>query len=675
MGKSHQHHETTCCSCKQREHEETCSCTHSAEHEAHAHECSCTHNHHEHEAVCGCSCGCGHDHGDDESAKKELPRLATALMLFACGLLLPFPVWGSTALLLACYVLAGHDVLKAALNSLKKGSVLDENFLMAIASLAAIAIGEMTEGCAVMLFYQVGECCQAYAVGRSRGRIKALLALKADTAYMLDGEDYVSVNPDQVEVGKQIRIRPGERVPLDARVLNGVSDMDTSALTGESIPRSVQPGDSILAGFVAVNGVITAQVTKPLQESSISRMMALVEQAQDRKAPVERFITRFARVYTPAVVCMAIVLAVFPPMILGDFQVWLYRALTFLVASCPCALVLSVPLCYFAGIGAAARRGILIKGGDGLDTLCKVKQFVLDKTGTLTTGEFCVVHVHPQEGYTQEDVLALIAGAEMESNHPLAAAAVQAAKARGIQPIGVKPEKEIAGRGVYGSTQNGETVLAGNLTLMQENDIVFEAETCAREHARIYASCGGKAVGMICLQDMLKSGAKEALDALRSLGVEKTVMLTGDRQAAGEAVADQLSIDEVHAQLLPDGKLNKLEELCAYAPCAFVGDGINDAPALARADVGIAMGALGSDAAVETADIVLMTDDLARLPDALRVAKRVRRVAVQNVMIALGIKLAVLILAALGMAGMWAAVFADVGVALICVLNAMRVMR
>lgn len=598
-----------------------------------------------------------------------------ALALFAAGLILPLPGAGRLLMLLMCYAVSGYDVLLSALRSMVRGRMLDENFLMAVASLAAIAIGEMTEGCAVMLFYQVGECCQAYAVGRSRRQVKALLELKADEAFVLRGNEYVPVDPAQICVGDQIRIRPGERVPLDAQVLSGISEMDTSALTGESVPRTVQPGDSVLAGFVAIDGVVAAKVTRELHESSVSRIMAMVEQAQERKAPVERFITRFARVYTPVVVGLAVALALVPPLILGGMKDWIYRALTFLVASCPCALVISVPLCYFAGIGAAARRGILIKGGDSLDALYRVKRFVLDKTGTLTTGVFSVSHVHPQPGYTQEDVLALIAGAEKESNHPLAAAAVGHAKALGIQAAAVQPEREIAGRGVLGKTADGKIVLAGNLELMQENGVVFEQAACNEDGARIYVSCGGAAVGLICLRDMPKDSACDALAALRTLGVDKTVMLTGDRQEPAETIAAQLGVDEVYAQLLPGDKLSRLDAICAGAPSAFVGDGINDAPALARADVGIAMGALGSDAAIEAADIVLMTDDPARLPDTLRVARRVRSIAAQNVAIALGVKIAVLALAAFGMAGMWAAVFADVGVALICVLNAMRAMR
>jgi len=672
-GGGHEHHDHEACGCSHGHHDhEACSCGH----EHHDHEvCSCGHEHHEHADGCGCACSCGHDHGNDEAARKELPRLLFALVLFAAGLILPLPDFVKALLLLACYAVSGYKVLRSALRSMAKGRMLDENFLMAVASLAAIAIGEMTEGCAVMLFYQVGECCQAYAVGRSRRQVKALLELKADEAFVLQENEYVPVDPAQVRVGDEIRIRPGERVPLDAMVISGVSEMDTSALTGESMPRAVQPGDSILAGFVAMDGVITAQVTRELRESSVSRIMEMVEQAQERKAPVERFITRFARVYTPVVVGLAVALALIPPMILGGVRDWIYRALTFLVASCPCALVISVPLCYFAGIGAAARRGILIKGGDSLDALCRVKQFVLDKTGTLTTGVFSVIHVHPQPGYAQEDVLALIAGVEKESNHPLAAAAVGYAKALGIQPAEVQPEKEIAGRGVLGKAADGKTVLAGNLALMQENGIGFDQTACEESGARIYVSCGGAAVGLICLQDMPKDSACDALAALHTLGVDKTVMLTGDRQEPAEAIAAQLGVDEVYAQLLPGDKLSRLEAICAGAPAVFVGDGINDAPALARADVGIAMGALGSDAAIEAADIVLMTDDPARLPDTLLVAQRVRSIAAQNVAIALGVKIAVLGLAAFGVAGMWAAVFADVGVALICVLNAMRAMR
>lgn len=590
-------------------------------------------------------------------------------------MILPVPAAGKRLLLLACYVVSGHDVLRGAWRSLTKGRMLDENFLMAVASLAAIAIGEMTEGCAVMLFYQVGECCQAYAVGRSRRQVKALLELKAEEAFVLRNGEFTAIDPADVAVGEQIRVRPGERVPLDAVVLSGRSEMDTSALTGESVASNAEPGDSVLAGFVAKNGVIIARVEKPLKESSVSRILAMVEQAQERKAPAERFITVFARVYTPIVVGLAAALAILPPLLLGGWRIWIYRALTFLVASCPCALVISVPLCYFAGIGSAARQGILIKGGDSLDALCGVKTFVLDKTGTLTTGEFGVCHVHPQAGHTEEEVLSLIAGAERDSNHPLALAAVRAAQSRGILPADMTLEREMAGRGVLAREANGAAVLAGNAAMMQENGVIFEGVACKDSSARIYAAKEGKPVGFICLEDVIKPDAKAALERLKAQGVSRTVMLTGDREEPARAVAQALGIDEMHAQLLPGDKLARLEAICSETPAAFVGDGINDAPALVRADVGVAMGALGSDAAIEAADVVLMTDGMDRLPQAMAVAKRVRMLARQNVAIALCIKIAVLILAALGMAGMWAAVFADVGVALICVLNAMRAMR
>lgn len=662
----HEHEHSCCCD---HDHEHSCSCSHEHKHD---HGCGCGHDHH-HEG--GCSCGCGHDHGNDEAAKEELPRLMLALALFAAGMLLPVPAAMKTALLLACYAVSGCDVLRSAWRSLTKGRMLDENFLMAVASLAAIAIGEMTEGCAVMLFYQVGECCQAYAVGRSRKQVKALLSLKADEAFVLRGGEYVAADPADVQVGEQIRVRPGERVPLDAVVLTGMSEMDTSALTGEGAPRAAEPGEHILAGFVSKNGVVTARVEKPLGESSVSRILAMVEQAQERKAPAERFITVFARVYTPIVVGLAAALALLPPMILGGWREWIYRALTFLVASCPCALVISVPLCYFAGIGSAARRGVLIKGGDSLDALCRVKAFVLDKTGTLTSGAFSVSHVHPAAGMSEEDVLSLIAGAERDSNHPLAVAAVKEAAARGLIAGEMTLEEEIAGRGVRAKTADGKLVLAGNAAMMQEAGVSFDGIDCQSDSARIYVSRDNQAVGFICLEDVIKPGAKAALGRLYELGVLRVVMLTGDREAPAKAVAQELGICEVYAQLLPGDKLELLEAICKEGGCAFVGDGINDAPALVRADVGIAMGALGSDAAIEAADVVLMTDEMDRLPQALTVSRRVRMLARQNVVIALSVKIAVLVLAAFGMAGMWAAVFADVGVALLCVLNAMRAMR
>jgi len=598
-----------------------------------------------------------------------------ALILFAAGILLPLPAALKTVLLILCYAASGYDVLLSALRSLGKKRMLDEHFLMAVASLAAMAIGEMTEGCAVMLFYQVGERIQSAAVSRSRRRIKALMAIRPDEAFVLRGGEYVCADPADVHVGEEIRVRPGERVPLDAVVLDGVCEMDTSALTGESVPKNAEPGDTILAGFVAQNGVIKARVEKPMAESSVSRILSLVEEAQSRKAPAERFITVFARRYTPAVVGLAVFLALVPPVFLGAWKTWIYRALTFLVASCPCALVISVPLCYFAGIGAAARRGILIKGGDSLDALQRVKQFVFDKTGTLTTGEFEVCHVHPAENYTEDKLLALIAGAERDSLHPLGQAAVKAAEARGVEAEALMLEREIAGRGVLCRDAGGDAVLTGSAALLRENHVTPDAHACDADCARIYLSQGGVYAGFICLQDTIKPGAKEAVDSLKRLGIDKTIMLTGDREASALAAAQMLGVDETHTQLLPEDKMSILERICAGSPAAFVGDGINDAPALTRADVGIAMGALGCDAAIEAADVVLMTDEMDRLPQAMEIAVRVRRLARQNVAFALGVKIAVLMLAVLGMAGMWAAVFADVGVALICVINAMRAMR
>jgi len=665
------------------DHGHNCACGHGEEHQhAHSAGCSCGHDHGDHSCACGhdrdshgCSCGCGHDHGNVEAAKRELPRLLLAFSLFAAGLLLPVPGAVKTALLAACYAVSGGDVLWSAARSLASGRMLDEHFLMAVASLAAMAIGEVTEGCAVMLFYQTGECCQAYAVGRSRRQIQSLLALKAEEAYVWRSGRFEAVNPADVLPGETIRVRPGERVPLDAVVLSGVSGMDTSALTGESVARTAEPGDSVLAGFVAKDGVITARVEKPLSESSVSRILHMVEEAQERKASAERFITVFARVYTPAVVGLAAALAVLPPLFLGGWRVWLYRALTFLVASCPCALVISVPLCYFAGIGAAARRGILIKGGDTLDALCRIKTFVLDKTGTLTTGEFGVAHVHPAEGFEEDTLIALIAGAEKDSSHPLAAAVVSEAQRRGLDLRAICLEREIAGRGVQARTPEGETILAGSEALLEQHGISAETDVCDMDSARIYASVGGQYAGCICLSDTVKPDAAQAVSALRALGVPDIVMLTGDREAPAKAAAGEAGIDDVRAQLLPQDKLAALEEICRAGGTAFAGDGINDAPALMRADVGIAMGAMGSDAAIEAADVVLMTDELKKLPDTLRIARRVRRLAQQNVAFALMVKTGVLALAACGLAGMWAAVFADVGVALLCVLNAMRAMR
>jgi Cd2+/Zn2+-exporting ATPase len=611
--------------------------------------------------------------GTGVSGRAKLRRAAVILAaaLFAAGLALPLAGGVKAALFLASSLLAGGEVLIAAARSCVHGHVFDENFLMSVAVLGAFAVGEYAEGAAVMIFYRVGEYFEDRAVDRSKRSISALMDIRPDSANLKAGGAVRRVRPEEVAVGDSILVRPGEKIPLDGRVTEGCSLLDTSALTGESLPRSVEPGSEVLSGSVNLNGALTVEVTKEFGESTASKILDLVRNAGSRKARAENFITKFARYYTPAVVFSAVALAFLPPLLVpgAALSEWVHRALIFLVVSCPCALVLSVPLSFFGGIGGASRRGILVKGGNYLEALSRVDTVVFDKTGTLTRGSFEVTEVSPAEGWDRETLLDLAAHAELYSSHPIAAS-IRAACGSRPDPARVSGYEVIPGKGVRASV-DGRAVLAGNAALTgMENAASPAAGTV------VFLTVDGAYAGRIVIADEIKPDAAQAVQKLKEAGVRRTVMLTGDCRGAADRVARETGLDAACAELLPAQKVEKLEELSREAPAGgkivFVGDGINDAPVLARADVGVAMGGIGSDAAIEAADVVLMTDEPSKLADAIRIARRTHSVVMQNVVFALGVKFAVLALAAFGAATMWEAVFADVGVALIAVLNSLR---
>ena len=615
---------------------------------------------------------------EEFDGKKMLLRIGIGAAVFCAGLLLgrmlPFPV--QLALYVIAYGILGYDVVLGAVKNILKGHVFDENFLMSLSSVGAFFIGEYPEAVAVMLFYQVGEFFQDLAVHRSRKSISDLMDIRPDTATVRRNGELVTVAPEEVKTGEWIVVKPGEKIPLDGVVLMGDSMVDTRALTGESVPKSVHPMDEVLSGCINESGLLTVQVTKTYADSTVSKIIDMVENASARKAPTENFITAFARYYTPAVVVLAALLAVIPPLMLGlPFSDWIHRAFVFLVVSCPCALVVSIPLTFFGGIGAASRHGVLVKGGNFLEALNKVDTVVFDKTGTLTKGVFQVTDVFAAEGVTKEHVLKAAACAEHFSNHPIAKSILSAAAEMHLSAQ-IAAYEEIPGHGVR-VIVDGATVLAGNAKLMEAEGISFAA--CEQVGTQVYVAQNGAYLGCVLISDELKSDSQSAIGALKKAGINKTVMLTGDNAEIGEAVAKTLGLDACYAQLLPGDKVEMLEKLDAQKKpgkkLAFVGDGINDAPVLARADIGIAMGGLGSDAAIEAADVVLMTDEPSKLTEAIVVAKETRKIAQQNIVFALGIKAVFLILGALGMVGMWLAVFGDVGVALLAVLNAMRILK
>ena len=614
--------------------------------------------------------------------KKTRRRILTALVLFLALELaehlapdaLPGLAW--PVLYLIPYGIIGWDVLWRAIRNIKNGQVFDENFLMSVATVGAFGCGEYPEAVAVMLFYQVGELFQSVAVDRSRKSISALMDIRPDYANMERNGELVQVDPEEVSVGDVIVVKAGERVPLDGTVLEGTSALDTAALTGESLPRDVQAGDEVVSGCVNLTGVLHVKVNKPFGESTVAKILDLVENSSSKKAKAENFITKFARYYTPAVVFAALALAALPPLLgMGPWLMWVQRALNFLVVSCPCALVISIPLSFFGGIGGASKQGILVKGGNYLEALAQAGIVVFDKTGTLTKGTFEVTAVHPQQ-VSEGELLELAALAERFSDHPISRS-IQAACHSAPDPNRVTDAKEIAGHGVQ-AVVDGKTVLAGNQKLMDQFHIPFE-DACHHVGTIIHVAVDGVYMGHIVISDQVKEEAKETLRDLKAAGVRKTVMLTGDSQVVGQAVARQLGLDEVHAELLPGDKVDQVEGLLqSKGPkeqLVFVGDGINDAPVLSRADIGVAMGAMGSDAAIEAADIVLMDDDLNKLPVAVRIARKTLRIVRENIVFALAVKFLVLILSALGKANMWWAVFADVGVSVIAILNSMRMLN
>jgi len=651
---------------------------HNHEHHDHCETCS----HHEHE----------HEHHHEHNTREQLTLIIiTAVMLVAAVVVehtLALPTWQLLLVYLIPYIIIGHDTLKEAAEGLIEGNPFNEHLLMSIATIGALCIGflpgaetQFPEAVFVMLFFQVGELFEGYAEGKSRDSIAHLMEIKPDSATLELRDEKgelreKTVSPEEVKVGDTIIIKPGEKVPLDGVVTEGQSALNTVALTGESMPRDVNVDDEVISGCVNLSGVIRVRVTKPFGESTVSKIIKLVENAGEHKSQSETFITRFARVYTPVVVFAAIALAVVPTLLGGALSTWLYRALMFLVVSCPCALVISVPLTFFGGIGGASRRGVLIKGANYIDVLAKVKTVVFDKTGTLTHGQFAVTAVHP-DSCDEHHLLHLAAHVEHFSTHPIGAALRDAFPDEATDGCKISDVREVAGQGIMARVGDKE-VAVGNTKLMDATGAKWH--DCQHLGTIIHVAIDGVYAGHIVINDQVKPDSAEAIAALRELGVERTVMLTGDRREVAENVANALGLTEYHAELLPADKVAQVEELSTVncqlsTPLAFVGDGINDAPVLARADVGIAMGGLGSDAAIEAADVVLMDDKPSKIALAIRIARRTIAIARQNVAFAIGIKLAVLVLAALGMATMWMAVFADVGVTVIAVLNAMRALR
>ena len=607
--------------------------------------------------------------------KNLLFRIIATAVLFAAGSLLPLEGWAEMGVFLICYAIVGWDIVWKAITNIFSGQVFDENFLMTIATIGALILGEHSEGVAVMLFYQVGEWFQSYAVSKSRKSIASLMDIRPDYANVERDGKLVQVDPDEVMIGDTIVVKPGERVPLDGKIIKGTSALDTSALTGESMPRDVEPGMEVISGCINQTGILTIQTTKEFGESTVAKILDLVENASDKKGKTENFISRFARYYTPAVVFAAIALAILPPLITGQaFSIWIYRALTFLVISCPCALVISIPLSFFGGIGGSSKIGVLVKGSNYLEALAHAETVVFDKTGTLTKGSFAVSKILPV-GMKEPQFLELAAYAEDYSNHPISLS-IKKAYGKKIDSSRITAVKELAGHGVQ-SIIDGKIVFAGNAKLMEKEHISFTP--AATVGTVVYLACDGKYAGCIVIEDEIKADSPAAIKALKSVGVRKSVMLTGDADAVGRKVADRLGLDQAYTELLPADKVDRVEELLQQksekGTLVFVGDGINDAPVLARADVGIAMGGLGSDAAIEAADVVLMTDEPSKIAAVIRIARKTIRIANQNIVFALGVKFLVLILGALGYANMWAAVFADVGVSIIAILNAIRAMR
>ena len=608
--------------------------------------------------------------------KKDVIKIIIAFVLFLFAMLVKFQnEWINNAIFIVSYLIVGFEILRKAVKNIFKGKVFDENFLMAVATLGAFAIGEFPEAVAVMLFYQVGELFQDYAVDKSRKSIASLMDIRPDYANVVRDGKEEKVSPGEVKIGETILVKPGEKIPLDGFVIEGKSTLDTKALTGESVPREVAEGEQVLSGCINLNGVIKIEVTKEFGESTVSKILDLVENASSKKAKSENFITKFAAYYTPIVVIIAVILAIIPPLMIdgANFQDWLYRALSFLVVSCPCALVISIPLSFFGGIGGASKMGVLVKGSNYLEALSNAEIMVFDKTGTLTEGVFEVQNIEPI-GISKEELLKIAAYAEYYSNHPISKS-IKKAYNKEIDEKEIIDSQELSGMGIAAKIGK-QNVLAGNEKLMNEKGI--EYTKCTHVGSVVYVAIDGKYAGHIVIADKIKEDAKRTIEELRKNNIKQTVMLTGDRKNIGEAVAKEIGIDKVYTELLPDGKVEKVESLLKEksekGKLAFVGDGINDAPVLALADIGIAMGGLGSDAAIEAADVVIMTDEPSKIVNAMHLSKKTMRIVRENIVFAIFVKVLVLILSAIGLSTMWEAVFADVGVSIIAIINALRVL-
>ena len=609
--------------------------------------------------------------------KKKGIKIIIALILFLIALIIDFGnVWINNVIYIIAYIIVGFEIVRKALRNITRGKVFDENFLMTVATIGAFGIGEFPEAASVMLFYQVGELFQSYAVDKSRKSIASLMDIRPDYANIEKDGKLEKVDPDEVKIGDIIVVKPGEKIPLDGTVVEGKTNLDTKALTGEPMPREANIGDDVISGCINLNGLIKVKVTKEFGESTVSKILDLVENASSKKSKSENFITKFAAYYTPIVVIIAVILAIVPPLIIPDaeFSDWIYRALSFLVVSCPCALVISIPLSFFGGIGGASKMGILIKGSNYLEALSNTEIVVFDKTGTLTEGDAKVQKIEA-EGISKEELLEITALAENFSNHPIAIS-IKSEYNKPIDEKRIVKTQELTGRGIKATIDEKE-VLVGNEKLMKEEKIDYKE--CTDAGTALYVAIDKKYVGYILIADSIKKDSKKAIQNLKKNAIKQTVMLTGDRKQVGEVVAKELGIDKVYTELLPDGKVEKVEELLKEkspkGKLAFVGDGINDAPVLAISDIGIAMGALGSDAAIEAADVVLMTDEPSKIVDAIHLSKKTMRIVKENITFAILVKVIVLILSAFGLSTMWEAVFADVGVSIIAIINALRVLR
>ena len=609
--------------------------------------------------------------------KKRLYKIIISAIIFIVAIAFNFQnIWINKVLFLISYLIVGFEILKKALKNIIRGKVFDENFLMSVATIGAFAIGEFPEAVAVMLFYQIGELFQSYAVDKSRKSISSLINLRPDYANVLKNENIEKVAPDEVKVGEIIIVKPGEKIPLDGEIIEGNSFIDTKALTGEPTPRKVNEGDEILSGCINIEGILKIKVTREYDESTVSKILELVENASSKKSESEKFITKFAKYYTPIVVIIAIFLAIIPPLLIkgATFADWIYRALSFLVVSCPCALVISIPLSFFGGLGGASKHGILIKGSNYLEAIANVETVVFDKTGTLTEGVFNVQKID-SIGISEEELLEIAAYAEWYSNHPIAKS-IKSAYNKETEDIKIKDVKEISGKGISANI-DGKIVLIGNEKLMEENKIAFEKNN--EIGTILYIAIDGAFSGTILISDKIKDDSVKCVRLIKESGVKETIMLTGDKKEIAEHISSELGIDICHSELLPDGKVEKMENVLKQKSpnkkIAFVGDGINDAPVLALADIGIAMGGLGSDSAIEAADIVIMTDEPSKISTAIRISKKTMKIVKENIVFAIGVKILVLILSALGMATMWEAVFADVGVSIIAIINSLRMLN